>query len=204
MTRRLGLALVLLASFGCSAEEACGDDFRGVALNSSRHAGSAVLSAAGDSTSRIYHASLTGLPELWQPDSAILNATIATSLTLKYSTGSPGSDGRTQMPRLGFAITRVDEEPSTAPPATPDYPDSRPLGFSASIFGECWEGGPPICCVWGSTSCEGRLRLSIQRFDGEPFPPIEVSFETSASANVSLCPTNRGDPELVLEEEPLP
>ncbi len=191
----LGLAL---ASSACGSAPTC-EDYAGKRLVTPSTSGTATLSAAGESSTRRLRVTLRGLPELWDSASPLREALLTTSVLERYAEGEPGGDGLTQMPRI---LTSFGTEPPVDSSARPYYPGSAPTLLGNALF-DCSRDPEGPCCKYGATECEVVRTLFVTRTEGQPFPPVTVSWETSASVVVGQCPIG-SSPELELtpEDEP--
>jgi len=179
-----------LACASCSAPATCDvEQFASgaPALETEGQSGSVRFSAVNESLTLRFRATLGNLPELWPNDSMVI-AGLPFELSFRYEREPFGADGRTEMPRLSVAVA----EPGGGGfiVQTMSYPGPTPLRLGPSLFQDC---------AFGSRQCETRLSVTIQRLDGAPFPPIDVSWRASAQAQIHVCKALATDPELTLE-----
>jgi hypothetical protein len=192
------LGVLLMGLFGCSARSACEETYgAGELLSSELPSESFVLESAGDSARIGVRARLTGLPELWQADSAILDGALSLKLELAYQDEPVGGDGRTEMPRVR-ATFGVDPRNYDAVSQTDPFPQTPAGVFGVSLFETCLDDGDRLCCEYGSRECELPLEIELERLDGAPFPPLAVDATIRATASVSSCPIEGGTPTLTL------
>ena len=179
-----------LACASCSAPATCDmEQFPRdeQSLETEERSGSLRLSEAHEAQTLNFRATLGELPELW-PNDDMVRGSLPFELGLRYESEPFGGDGRTEMPRLSVLIAKLGAgTPSW--PATSNYPGSA-LQFGSRLFEDC---------AFGSTHCEAAFSVTIQRLDGAPYPPINVSWRTSAEAQVSVCHALATDARLTLE-----
>jgi hypothetical protein len=190
------LALPLAA---CGPAAVC-EDYVGKKVEAEESSGTATLSAAGDSVAQRFRVSIRGLPELWGNSSPITEALVMTNLVERYAEGDPGGDGATQMPRLMVAFGA--EPPSISQATPPYFPGPMPEVLGGQLV-DCYADAGNPCCQYGSTGCEFVSTLFVTRTEGEPFPPVTVSWTASASLRVAQCPVaSSPELELIPEDEP--
>jgi hypothetical protein len=196
-------AVLLLSGAGCSARHACeepSDGTGGLSLESGAVGSSALVASASESTIFVLRASVSGLPALWQGDSAILRANIDVDLSLAYEGDIKGFDGRTQMPSISVRIdggTPTSWEPSR----TSEFPGPAPSVFQTSLFGPCYTDDQPGCCPYGVRQCSAPITVKFQRLEGGPFPPVNLNWSARLDAAVSTCPLNDSTPVVALTLE---
>jgi hypothetical protein len=195
----VSLAALFMGCFACSGNPACEGFGNAKPLSSQLPPESFVLSDAGDNARISVRAELSGLPELWQSESAIADGALSLRLGLGYEGDPVGGDGRTEMPRVRatFGLDPLKDphwaqtEPFTSSPAGP---------FGLSIFETCLNQGDRYCCEYGARECSLLIEVELERLDGAPLPPLAVEASIEATASVSSCPLG-GAPTLTLERE---
>lgn len=199
---RLAVVAATTAMLGsaCSAREACNEDYIGETLTRGPSTGSAALDAAGSRSSARFRATLSGLPVLWQSTSALLWSTL--ELRLRQSYAEREAAGRVEMPRVSVAILAARGLALREPLETSLYPPAEGSVFTASLFDPCGFGGGADCCEYGASECSIEWTVAFERLDGEPYPPMELSWELDIAAAVSNCPLEDTVPELGFEELP--
>lgn len=196
LARSLPLALLALAA--CGPAPVC-ESYVGKQLDSGTTSGTATLTAEGDSATQRFRVTLSGLPELWDTNSPITQASVTASILERYTEGQPGGDGRTQMPRV---LISFGDGPPTPGPTAPYFPGASPTVQGAQLF-DCASNAEDECCRYGSTGCTVTGTLFVTRTEGEPFPPVSVDWEASASVTVAQCPV-ASSPELEFVPEDAP
>ncbi|MEO6601244.1 MAG: hypothetical protein ABIQ16_15300 [Polyangiaceae bacterium] len=181
----------------CSAPSACPaysssyDNLR----YSSPVTGTTELSRAGETNAFALKARFDHLPQLWPSNGAISAAQLSLGVSARYESDPQGGDGKTQMPR--FSAT-VDGIPTGT---TGSFPGPNSGVFSIEFRAECTTDSEVDCCPFGATECERILRVVLTRIDGEPFPPVRLSWSAGASAQLSACPGSASDASLTLSSE---
>jgi hypothetical protein len=201
---RLAMLVVPTAAmFGsaCSAREACNEDYIGETLTGAPFSRSTTLDGAGAGSSARFRATLTGLPELWQSTSALVWSSM--QLRLHQSYADREADGRVEMPRVSVAMMAASGPASSEPLETSLYPPADGSVFTASVFGTCSFDSSTNCCEYGASECSTEWTVALERIDGEPYPPMELTWELEVSVAVSNCPLEGTLPELGFEEIPL-
>jgi hypothetical protein len=199
----VGLGALVLYCCGCSAPTACEDEpgsqsATTFTVSSPSVPGSSRLSNAGEAARLNLVATVTGLPELWQADSAILQGNGTIFVSLAYEGEPRGGDGRTEMPRV--RVTFPDSSAGFGSSETPAFPTAAGSTFSTRLFDAC-PSGDKSCCPFGERECSVPFAVLVERIEGEPFPPIVVAWRASADAEVTTCPLRQGDPALSLRLE---
>lgn len=193
--RRWQVCVAIAASLcGCNAREACWTERGidpGVRVQSDAQTTERRLTASDPVASVRLVATLSDLPELWQDDGNVFSGSVTTSFQLAYETEPRGFDGITQMPRTR-AILRAPERPSGSA-FSDNFPGKGPDPSTGieDIFRPCPGDSDVNCCAFGARECHVELGLSVERLDAEPFPPVLVTLQTRAIANVSACPQER-------------
>jgi hypothetical protein len=198
----LAIATLFIGA-GCSARSACeeaSDGNGGLMLQSDSVSSSARAASTSDGTSFILRATVNGLPKLWQANSAILRASLDVELSLAYEEGAPGFDGRTQMPAIDVQLEGGTPN-SFQPTRTSEFPGPNPSRFGTALFEPCYSNDQLGCCAYGASRCSVPITLRLQRLEGEPFPPVVVSFRARLDAAVSTCPLKDSEPALSLALE---
>jgi hypothetical protein len=202
-TRLFALSVAVLSgSAGCSAPAACeeSDSSHGLLLESQGVSGSARAENADESAEFKMRATLSGLPRLWQGESAILQADLDLEVSLVYEAEPKGGDGHTQMPSV--SVTFDPQAPNSWQPSrTSEFPGPAPTSFRTALFGACYTDGQGNCCPYGVRECSLPVTLRLERVQGTPFPPIVISWSARLTASVSACPLNDSVPMLALELE---
>jgi hypothetical protein len=179
---------------GCNAREACStglDTDAGIQVQSEAQTTELRLTPSDPDGGARLRVTLSGLPELWQDDGNVFSSAVTTSFQLAYEAEPRGFDGITQMPRIR-AILRAPDRPSgnafsdSFPGKGPD-----PSTGVTDIFRPCDDDADDRCCAFGARECRVELSLDVERLDQSPFPPVVVTLQTLASANVSACPMDR-------------
>lgn len=179
-------AMVALLALGCiDTPDPCESSYSSSEVTSQSLSESDVLSAAGDALEIPFRITLNGLPETWK-EWPILSAELGVQVTERYTTGEPGGDGLTEMPRI---VSLFDDQTPEVPRSSPytSFPGPNPQAQGAPIFSSCEFDPDGACCNWNTTSCSVAGTLFVMRIDGAPFPPVDVSIETSAHARLKLC-----------------
>lgn len=156
---------------------------------------SVLLSNAGERAAFALDVTLAGLPTLWPAGSAIKDAGADVSVELAYATPPIGGDGNTQMPRVRVTL---DQRPSTVT-------SSFTSGFETThspLFDDCNLLGATHCCAFGSQECQARLQVRLERMDGAPFPPVQVTWRAGAGATIDSCPRDLDTPMITVSEGP--
>lgn len=187
-----------LLGSACSAREACNEDYIGETLTRGPSSGSATLDAAGSRSSARFRATLSGLPVLWQSTSALLWSTL--TLRLRQSYAERAADGRVEMPRVSVSMLAASELALREPLETTLYPPAEGSVFTASVFRPCGFGSSADCCEYGASECSSEWTVTFERLDGEPYPPMELSWELDIAVAVSSCPLEDTVPELDFQE----
>lgn len=195
-------AFSVVALPACVASEVCGERLGGEPqLVSSTLEGERTFVDANEESRVHLRATLRGLSELWPAEHAVRSAGVGILLHLTYVDATETNGAPTQMPRFAVSLVRPDDE-SGYDVDTPSFPPSAGIPYHLPVFEECYEDGDPNCCEYGSTECSVAVELRYRRLDGEPFPPVRLAWEATASASVDSCPLS-GETELSLElEEP--
>ena len=81
-------------------------------------------------------------------------------------------------------------------------PYAAGLRVDGSTFPTCTSPEARGCCEFGAASCTIRDRVTVERLDGAPFPPLEVRWELALSASINDCPFGGAKPELELSVTP--
>lgn len=199
------LLLTAVFAAGCNARYACedGDDGVGGFVADSGSVGDSFLAAAvGDDRTWRLRATLTDLPELWSPNSAILDSALRVGVSLVYETPPLGGDGRTEMPRVQVSFPDLRDEGTNVVGITAKLHGPGPQTFEVRPFIPCSASVQTDCCPYGSRECAVDVTLNLERVDGTPFPPVNVSFSAEASAQTSACPLEREQPSLSLAVDP--
>jgi hypothetical protein len=196
----VGVALTALALEGCVAPELCPQGAYAESLESEALAGAAEFTNAGEADSVRLRATLRGLSELW-PAEYRLGGALLVKLNVTYVDPVDTGGAATEMPRFSVALG-TDASPSSRAETTPSFPPATGTALGLSLFQECWDGETLDCCEYGATECSASVLLEYERLDGAPFPPVELAWEATASANFGACPLSE-NAELLLEvEEP--
>jgi len=190
------LGITLVAASGCSAREACSLGTTDETVESNHLTGSRVFSVEGERESLPLSLALRGLPELWASDGAVEGARLSVHLAFAY--GNVPANGRVEMPSIGVFFGGNDGGFGASGP----YPSAMGLTFSTFIFETCVGAEDDNCCDYGSRECRLRGTLGIERLEGEPFPPLGVTWDVGTSANVNDCPLGGSNPELEVELVP--
>jgi hypothetical protein len=196
LTSAWPIACAAFVSTACSAPTTCRTDAwsEGAAsVASQRLSGSALLSNTGEAESFDLDVSLTDLPALWPSRSAIKNADVGVSIALAYTKPPLGGDGLTEMPRLQVRIGR-----ETGITTSTFSNGSERTG--RQLFEDC-ATGDEYCCAFGSEQCQARLHFTVERLDGAPFPPVQVTWTAGADATIDSCPKDFSSPTLSLTSE---
>lgn len=199
---RLGIlaATTLALGSACSAPAACNEDYTGETLTGGPFAGGAMLDAAGARASARFRATLSGLPVLWQATSALIRSSL--ELRLRQSYAEREADGSLEMPRVSIALSAGDGAAMREPFETSRYPPADGSVFSAPLFDPCRLESTANCCEYGASECSGEWSVALERVDGDPFPPMELSWELGLTVGISTCPLRDTVPELSVEELP--
>ncbi len=185
------LVLAVLALSGCSPREACSRDDSPTPLESSSFTGTRVLTSQGEREELDVELTLTGLPELWAPDGAVEGGRLAVLLGFAYD-GVP-ANGTVEMPRIGVSF-----EHAEGGGASERYPGASGFLAYGFTFPICVSPEDRGCCEFGSESCAIHDTVALERLDGAPFPPLEVSWQVDATASINDCPFGEANPELEL------
>ncbi len=188
---------LLFGCLACSGDPACDDFGSGAPLTSQLPPETSELAEAGDRVVIGARAELTGLPELWQGESAILDGSFRLRLELSYREEPVGGDGRTEMPRVrvrqgedgvfgGYGVE------------TQRFPRTPAELWEYRIFEVCTDTTDRDCCEYGARECAVQYEFELERIDGEPFPPLVVEAGVEADAAVTTCPLAEGTPRLTL------
>jgi hypothetical protein len=182
-------AILAAASTACAADEAC--DEGSMSSESQALTGSRVFSSSGEREVLPLALALAGLPELWPPEGAIEASTLTVHLGLSY--GAVPADGSVQMPSI---VVSLDDAPLGA---SGPYPAASGVTVQGSPITTCAGPAEHGCCAFGTRACNVGATLVIERVEGEPFPPLGVTWEIRASASVNECPLRESNPTLGLE-----
>jgi hypothetical protein len=200
---------IMLAVVGCKAREVCLAEEENLAteghiisLSSTVTAGSRVLSQGGEAETVRFDATLRGLPELWQGDSAILGSLLRASVSLRYESAPFGADGRTEMPEVRVRLDPFAGAGIATDELTPRFPEAAGYDFAVQLFPTCLNEGDLGCCPFGSQECTAPTTVQFERVDGSPYPPIVVEYSIAADAHVTTCPLGGSQPELATRVEP--
>jgi hypothetical protein len=181
-------ALGLATLTGCDVPAACETDSTGTAPSVSAKplVTTTTLEHSGEILSMRVRATLSNLPELWQDSGNIVGGHLTVTLALAYQSSPVGGDGKTQMPRLSgrLSLANVDDGVDI------DTSEFQAGSASAKVdaFRVCQGGDQLGCCKFGQRSCSLPLVFSIQRRDGDPFPPVDATITIGAEAEVTRCP----------------
>lgn len=194
MTRgsRAGV-LAVLAVAGCSPSEVCSRDESPTSLESASFEGARVFANAGEREEIDLELTLDGLPELWSPEGAVESGRLSVTLAFAYD-GVP-VDGTTEVPSIRISFEHAEGSGASTPYASG-------LRIDGSTFSTCASSEARGCCEFGSASCTIRDRVTIERLQGTPYPPLDVSWELGASASINDCPFEKSAPELDLAVPP--
>jgi hypothetical protein len=201
-----GAAIAFALGFGaaaCSAPQLCEeprDSTGGLSRESEQVEDSLLAPLANDRKDWKLRATLSGLPELWQGDTAILQGTLAVELSLAYESDPVGGDGVTEMPAFRVSFGGL-SRPSWGSNQTSKLPGPAPARFSAPIFDTCPGEDQANCCPYGARECSLPVTLRIERVDGTPYPPVVVDWNARSSVRVSTCPRGGSAPTLSLALE---
>ncbi|MGC4093033.1 MAG: hypothetical protein QM756_35130 [Polyangiaceae bacterium] len=193
-----------LLGVGCGARDRCEEDVAGlggVELRSLRIAGNTVAVKANDEASWRLRATLSGLPRLWQSDSAILGAGLQLALRVAYESPPLGGDGATEMPRIAAHFDGLAESFGFDKNQTSSFPGPAPESLGFALFQTCNDGESVGCCVYGATECSLPFTMRLERIDDQTFPAVSVEWTATATARVSTCPLNDSSPSLSLALE---
>jgi hypothetical protein len=192
-----------LLALGCVDAELCRQDSEsiGQALGVEDRRASTRLGLGGQLEGTRFRASLSGLPELW-PGESTTSGNLGISFTLAYEGEPRGSDGRTEMPRVLVAIDPARRH-HQASAETRSYANAEATNLGIPFFEVCSDDPEQVnCCPFGVRECTLPFRVTLERLDGEPFPPVVVDWSMSLSARVSSCDWgDRPEPALTLEQE---
>ncbi len=192
------LSLVTTSATGCSAPTTCNEDYLGEPLESQAVSGSVSFAAAGDAARSRLRVTLRNLPELWQPSSAFLFGNFL--FTLRQGYANRAADGLVEMPRVSVAFADANGLAISGPIETSLYPPAEGSVFSIGAFGLCASEMRSDCCEYGARECTVERSIALERLDGAPYPPMQVSWEVRVHSSISSCPLNDNVPELVVEE----
>ena len=197
---RTSLAAVCAATAlsGCVAPEACGDDLAGEQLSSVSLGAERTFSEAGELSTVRLLVTLRVLSELWPAEHPIHGASVDVLIRLAYADGSETGDVATQLPRFNVRLENPASSVEGYGHDTPSFPPSSGIHEAIALFRDCYEGDELNCCEYGSTECSFEAVLSYRRLDGDPFPPVRLSWEATAHASVDTCPLAQ-EPKLSLE-----
>jgi hypothetical protein len=201
---RVAIALLLgSGAVACSAPKLCEDALDGaggLGRDSEQVEDSLLATSANDGKDWKLRATLSGLPELWQGDSAILQGTLAVEVSLAYESDPVGGDGVTEMPAFRVSFGGL-ATPAWGSNQTSKFPGPAPARFSVPIFDTCAGEEQANCCPYGASECSLPVTLRIERVDGAPYPPVIVDWNAQSSVRVSTCPRGGSAPTLSLTLE---
>src|SRR5690606_16611392 len=109
-------------------------------------------------------------------------------LRLRQSYAEREADGSLEMPRVSIAFSVGDGAAMREPLETSRYPPADGSFFSASLFNPCRFESTTNCCEYGASECSAEWSVALERVGGDPFPPMELSWELGLTARVSTCP----------------
>lgn len=194
---RAVVALAALSAMHCSdAREACMSSSWNGAHTSKLYVDTlteAVLSADNPHVERQLSLTLSGLPKLWAPAGAILNA----SLTLAASWSYLGLDSPPEgleYPQLRFGFD------NTTQAAIETMPTDTKRTVRVELFDtDCDDAGAP-CCAYGSQECTADLELSVDQARAGTFPDLQLKLQFWSEVTVDNCPLEDNKPQLQLLE----
>lgn len=194
---RAVVALASLSAMRCSdAREACMSSSWNGAHTSKLYVDTlteAVLSADNPHVDRQLSLTLSGLPKLWAPAGAIVNA----HLTLAASWSYLGLDS----PPVGLEYPRLQLQfDNTTQTAIETTPTETKKTVRVELFdADCDDAGAP-CCPYGSRECTADLRLSVDQARAGTFPDLQLKLQFWSEVTVDNCPLEDNKPQLQLLE----
>lgn len=194
---RVPAACVALVLTACGGERVCNDSI-GSIIGYSASPGSSATLGEGQAVRQRFTATLSGLPRLWPPDSAIVHGKLELTLSMSYQDGAV-SNGHTEMPRVRVGVRTYELKQLGDTTHFPDRPH-----FETPLFELCENGITSACCRFGEPSCTVSGALELDRLDGSPYPPLNTNWSARALANVAQCPFGTGtEPTVTLSLEGL-
>jgi hypothetical protein len=182
--RRAALVALLAGGTACDSQ-VCGDsDQTGyVQYSVGAFDGSGRLSDAGESLHLNFRATLSDLPELWDSNT-LGTAEVHFTVALNYEAAPFGGDGKTEMPR--FDVAFVPESSVWSSTTWPTH--QNPVRRIQRLFRPCLSVDDEYCCRFGVRECSLPVGVRVERMDGDPYPPVAVTWQIGAGASVKSCP----------------
>lgn len=182
----------MLAMLGCSAPEAC----VGVAskwLEASTSEASFELAAGEPPKSFELEATVSNLPELWHDHTNLLDSEVSFDFTYEYVGEPKGSDGKTEMPRVVTNLSVAGKPSRFEDQTTSSFPGAGwSFGGSAALFQtDGHRRDLPGFCEYGVETCTLPVVVRFERLDGEPFPPLSITWKAEANVKVTPCPLEK-------------
>jgi hypothetical protein len=190
------LAVVLLIeASGCSDPSGCGGAASSYQpVESDQVHGSHTFSVQGEREIVPLSFTFSSLPERWPPGSPVRADQLMVRLAFAYD--GVETDGSFEMP--GIAVSFGENWFGQSGP----YPQPFGVTLSGPFFQSCPGAEGEACCEVDSSACTVGGALVIERMEGSPFPPVDVTWNVWASAHITQClydESSRPYPGLELE-----